>query len=297
MMENKNNSILIAVAAALLLVVLGLCAYVAYDKGIIFNNKDNIKEENEKENNMQEDNKENNTIENVTEENNTQENNTQVNNTQKNVVNIVLVDPTTEEFNECSVSIDIDSSKYLQKNSDGTYEANLTLENVHAALVEYDMCDFAPYYGGKVRYNVSAKYGKNNMIFSVLTASNTYGTYANINNIKIIHPYFYTFNNEYLVVTQGSTNTTGPAINDGVYIFDKNGNKVFESKDITLDIYDENRNLKKEIKYKKICEGAWYYDECENIISGEIKYDTVNKKFIVKEETVKNPNYDANFIH
>lgn len=290
MMENKNNSILIAVAAALLIVVLGLGAYVAYDKGIIFNNKDNIKDENEKENNMQEDNKENNTIENVTEENNTQENNTQVNNTQKSVVNVVLVDPATEKFSECPTSID--NSKYLSKTPYGYY-GNLSLTNVGAAIDEYLKCGYSSIAikDNYIQYGANVGFGSS--IFNL--SNNGYGLIAKYylvgSESDIISPRFYTFNNEYLVVTQGSTNTTGPAINDGVYIFDKNGKKVFESKDITLDILDKNGNLKNAgIKYTKICEGALFYEECEDITSGKIKYDTVNKKFIVKEETVKYTN-------
>ncbi len=49
-MEKKNNSGLIAIIIVLVIALLGVCFYVAYDKGLIFNNKEEV-EEKEEENN------------------------------------------------------------------------------------------------------------------------------------------------------------------------------------------------------------------------------------------------------
>lgn len=198
-------------------------------------------------------------------------------NTKENIVAVNLIDPATEKFVSCPTSIE--DSKYLKKQNDGTYLANLTLENIDAAISEYIKCDFAAYYGGKVNYKVSAKYGKNNINFNLLTSNTMYGVSADINNNVMSSPKFYTFNNEYLVVKQSSTNTTGPAINDGIYIYDENGNNVFKLENVTLDLYDENNILKNGIKYRKICEGAWLYEDCKTITYGEIKYNPETKTF------------------
>lgn len=160
------------------------------------------------------------------------------------------------------------------------YVANVMLENVNAAITEYYRCNYAPYYGGKITYNISSNIYNMQLFF--ISSENNYVLGIKINNDIIWGGSIYTFNDEYLVII-ASTQTTGT---DGhsIYVYDMDGNNVFKLENVTLNYYDENNNLMEKTTYTQHCSSFWYNDEYEVATFGEIKYDIENKEFINNTE-------------
>lgn len=242
-----------------------------------------------------------------------QENIDKENNVKEGIMAVTLVDESNQSFTKCPSSIDgsiylINKEMMEKQNSNDKdivatpmvntdtdnwptkqYISYLSLGNVRAAFTEKIICNEKyniPNAHYDITYNIRATFSDKNLTFYAKANDSTLLPNVYIGDDIISNPDFYTFNNEYLVLLKNSTVTSGPRIDEEIYIYDKNGNKVFELTGITLDVYDNNGNIKNSgLKYTKICSDAYEYSDCENITVGEIKYNLETKMFVnISEE-------------
>lgn len=197
-----------------------------------------------------------------------------VDNSNSNPVDVVLKSYSSDTV-IYSCNDDMSNLKYFKKQVDGTYAANVSLDEVSLALSEYENCHYNVDSTGK---NNNEKFSADTINLSATLGSKTLnvvigktGTNSQLirvgnNGVRIVMvPTFYTYNDEYLVMTYLS-GTTG-SDNGHLVIYDNAGNIKLAIDDVVLG--DLAVGL---ISYEKRCG--------DNPVKGTIKYDTVSKAFV-----------------